>query len=235
MKSIALVAVLIALPLMASEPPVIEERNFVPETGWNRSDAVLQVNNFFLGSARAHEVAGEIAIARSARHQAGYTLPVFSDQRTGVGDALISYRYQLVGDRASRVGIAPRLTVVLPTRSENLGGRVSGLQFALPVSLAVRSNLALHTNFVATRTAGGPVQWALLQRAELAATERLALIADAAWTHCAESGHRSVVRPGLQYSFDGPGGSTVAPGVAMPVVDGNVELLFFLAFEQPLN
>lgn len=113
-------AFVLAFPMLAGEPLPIEDHNFMAEGGWNREDAVVQYNTFFFRDAMAFELTQEWAAA-SPKHQLGYTIPVFSDRRAGLGDAMLSYRYQLLGARDSHVALAPRLSLILPTRSAQFG------------------------------------------------------------------------------------------------------------------
>ena len=84
------------------------------------------------------------------RHQLSYTVPVVSPEGfgTGLGDILLNYRYQAVGDGVSALHVAPRLSLLLPTGSEE-NGRGSGsvgIQGNLPVSYEVNNALVVHSN-----------------------------------------------------------------------------------------
>jgi hypothetical protein len=217
----------LAAPLWGGEPSPIEDRNFMLESGWNREDAALQVNSFFFRGATSHELVGEWAM-RSQRHQLGYTLPFFSDDRTGLGDVLLNYRYQFLGDADSRIGIAPRVSLMLPTRDAHFGERSSGVQVNVPISASITDRLTSHTNAGATWFADrGETEFNLAQSLSFDVTKRIALTVDANY-----ASQLLVVRPGVQFSIDGPGGLQIAPGVAFPDSGG---VLVYLALERGLN
>ena len=201
------------------------------ETGWNRDDRVLQVNSFFFRKAMAHELVQEWAVS-SPRHQLSYNIPLFRDGRTGLGDAMLSYRYQVAGDPGSRVGVAPRLSLILPTRSARFGERSSGLQLSVPLSVSITPRLTSHTNVAVTwyrdREAG---EVNAAQSVAFAVTGRMAVAVDASYTRCNEGSQVLVVRPGVQFTIDGPRGLQISPGVAFPNGGG---VLFLIALEQPI-
>ena len=216
--------------MLAGEPLPIEDHNFMAEGGWNREDAVVQYNTFFFRDAMAFELTQEWAAA-SPRHQLGYTIPVFSDDRAGLGDAMLNYRYQLLGTRDSRVALAPRLSLILPTRSARFGQRSSGVQVSVPLSASITPRLQTHTNVGATWYRDrGERELNLGQSVAFNITDRLALSVDASYTRSADGEPLFVVRPGVQFSIDGPGGLGIAPGVAFPDGGG---VLVFVALEHP--
>lgn len=224
-------AFLIALPLAAGEPLPIEDMHFFPESGWNRTDGVWQYNAFVYGRAHAHELTQEWA-SRNARHQLSFTVPVYAAHSTGLGDTTVNYRRQLVGSSTSRVAVAPRVSLLLPTRSAPFGARASGVQVNVPLSAAITSRLTLHSSAGATWYRGGAKEINLAQSVGVAVTDRLTLSLDGAWTRCDEADHLLIVRPGLQYAFDAPGGLRLAPGIALPLGPDRRQLLVFLSVER---
>lgn len=232
-RLIVSLALSLALPLAAGEPSPIEDSNFFPESGWNRDDAVLQYNGFVLGDAMSHELTQEWA-TRSPKHQLGFTIPFYSDGETGLGDVALHYRYQLFGSAESRAAIAPRVSVLLPTRSAHFGPRSSGLQVNVPLSAMLTPRLVSHTSAGATwfhERSEKEIQ--LTQSLAFELTKRIALSVDAAWTRC-DDGKLLVIRPGVQYAFAGPRGVTVAPGIAFPMADAS-GVLVYVAFETPFG
>ena len=230
-----IILIVLAIPLLASEPSPIEDANFLPETAWNRDDGVLQYTTFFLRDAAAMELTQEWA-ASSPKHQLSYTIPVYNDGETGLGDATLNYRYQLVGDTDSKLAVAPRLSLVLPTRSAHFGGRASGLQLGVPVSATLTERLATHTNIGGTWfRESGDKELNLAQSLVFDVTSRIAFSVDAAYTRCPDSEHLFVVRPGVQFTFEGPRGLTIAPGIALPLGRDRRGVLFVLAVEHPVS
>jgi len=222
----------LAAPLRGGEPSPIEDHNFGLESGWNREDAALQVNSFFLDGATSYELVGEWAV-QSPRHQLSTTVPIFADGRTGLGDVTLNYRYQLAGAPGSRVGIAPRVSLILPTRDSQFGDRSSGLQVNVPISASLTGRLTSHTNLGGTWFRDlGASEINLAQSLSFDVTRRMALSVGANCTRCDESSHLLVVRPGVQFSFDGPGGLQIVPGVALPIGGG---VLVSVAIERTLD
>jgi hypothetical protein len=224
-------ALTITLSAFAGDPAPIEDHNFGLESGWNRDDAVLQYSSFFLRDTAAFELTHEWA-ARSPRHQLSYTIPVYSHGgMTGLGDARLNYRFQFAGDARSRFGVAPRVSLLLPTRSAHFGERSGGVEVSVPVSAALTPRLTSHTNLGATwfrdLEAG---ELTAAQGLSYAISDRIALAIDAAWKRCSGGSQMLVVRPGVQFGID-LGGLRVSPGVAYAHGQG---ALFTVAVEQSL-
>ena len=234
--SVALALALLAiLPVAADEPSPIEDHNFFAESGWNRSGGAMTWTNVYLRGALSYELAQEWA-GSSTRHQLSYTIPFYSENgRAGLGDTALNYRYQLLGGYGSRIAVAPRFSVLLPTRSDAFGGSSSGLQVNVPISALLGDRLTSHSNIGATWFRERDVrELNLAQSLSLAVTDRLTIALDAAYTRCQENQHLFVVRPGVQFAFEGPRGLSVAPGIALPIGDGGGVLLY-VAVEHPLG
>jgi hypothetical protein len=228
----ALLLILLTIPAIAGEPSRIEDSNFLPETGWNRTGGVLQYTSFFLGDAAAHELTHEWA-ASSPRHQLSYTIPLYTDGETGLGDATINYRYQLFGRAGSRLAVAPRLSLVLPTRSGHFGLASSGVQVNVPISVSMSERLASHTSAGATWFRDrDEKELNFAQSLAFSVTPRIALSLDAAYTRCEDAEHLFVLRPGVQFTIQGPGGLQIAPGVAIPLGTDARGVLLFVALER---
>ncbi|HEX6087746.1 MAG TPA: transporter [Thermoanaerobaculia bacterium] len=226
--SIVLLVLALAAPLRGGEPSPIEDRNFMLETGWNRDDAALQVNSFFFRDTAAHELVQEWAVS-SPRHQLSYTIPFYADDRTGLGDVMLNYRYQLRGGAESRVGIAPRLSLILPTRDAHFGERSSGLQVSVPVSASLTGRLTVHTNLGATWFSDrGETELNLAQSVSFDVIRHVAVSVDASYTRPGSL----YVRPGVQFAIDGRRGLQIAPGIAFPNGGG---VLVYVALEQALD
>lgn len=73
----------------------------------------------------------------SQTHQFSYTLPYAAiDSQSGLGDALINYRWQATTESESRPAFSPRLSLIVPSgsASNGLGNGGAGWQVNLPVS-----------------------------------------------------------------------------------------------------
>lgn len=216
----------------AAGPSSIEDVAFFPESGWNRDGAVLQFNTFFSGERTAHDITQEWATSPSGRHQLSYTIPLYDEAEPLLGDASLNYRFQLTGKAHSSYAIAPRLSLLLPTREGDDGERTGGLQFAIPFSVAISSRLESHSSVGGSWFSGErESELALTQSFAYNLTDAVTLSVDAASTRSASGDTVTVVRPGIQFAFELRGGVSVAPGVAFPTGGG---ALFFVTMERPL-
>ena len=66
----------------------------------------------------------------------------------GWGDTFINYRYQLLGTGETRVAVAPRVSLLLPTGSQVEGRGIGGpgIQTNFPLSLVVNRYIVTHWN-----------------------------------------------------------------------------------------
>ena len=239
MKRALVLVLLLTTPAFADDPSPIEDHNFFLEQGWNRDDAVLQSTSSFLygHDAWSYELAQEWAVS-SPRHQLSYTIPIFTDGKTGLGDVALNYRYQLIGGEESRIAIAPRASLILPTRNEHFGERSSGVQLNVPVSAKITDRLGSHTNIGATWfRERRSKEINLAQSFVFDATPRIAISVDAAYTRCFTDPHLFVVRPGVQFTLASGSGLQVSPGIAVPVTvgSGRAGVLLFVSLEHPLR
>jgi hypothetical protein len=84
----------------------------------------------------------------SLTHQFGYSVPVSrADGRAGLGDVVLSYRYQVWTERDGRPAFAPRVSLILPSGSvaDGFGAGAAGWQMNLPFSRR-RGPVYLHGN-----------------------------------------------------------------------------------------
>jgi hypothetical protein len=230
----ACLAILLAVPLFGGEPDSIEDSNFFAESGWNRDDSVVQLNTFHQRGTTAFELTHEWA-AGSSRHQVSYTIPVFRRDESGLGDARINYRYQWGGSEERGWGIAPRLSLILPTRSPAFGSASSGIELGIPLSVSWRERWSSHTNahFTWFRDRG-ETEWVATQNISFSASDRVAFSLETAFTRCGGGSELFVARPGIQFTLDGPRGLRLAPGIALPL-GSNRGVLFFLAVERGVS
>ena len=83
------------------------------------------------------------------RHQLSITVPLQNSpvgRGAALGDVALNYRLQLAGSGDTRFAMTPRLTLLLPTASSELGGATFGVQPALASSVVVTDKLVTHTN-----------------------------------------------------------------------------------------
>lgn len=230
-----LFAVLAAPSAIAGDPSMIEDSNFMPESGWNRTDAVVQYSTFFLGSATSHELTQEWA-ASTPRHQLSYVVPFYSERESGLGDVMLSYRYQAVGGEGSQFAIAPRVSLVLPTRSERFGAASRGVQLNVPISALLTERVVSHTNVGASWYHDRDQrELNVSQQVALSVSDRISVTLDAAYTRGFKGDDMFVVRPGVQFAFEVPGGLQLAPGIAFPRGGSSEGVLLFVSVARAMQ
>jgi hypothetical protein len=128
----------------------ITDNSFLVEEAFNQEAGIFQ--NIF-NWTRARDGTWDANFtqewpAPGMTHQFSYSIP-FGNAGfdTGIGDALLNYRFQLREETAGGPAISPRLSLVLPTgrESEGLGGGTAGLDVNLPVSKQF-GDLYVHAN-----------------------------------------------------------------------------------------
>jgi hypothetical protein len=175
------------------------------------------------------------------RHQLSYAVPVLhaDGSGTGLGDVLLNYRYQLVGDGETALHVSPRLSVILPSGSEDeaRGTGSVGLQTNLPVSYVLSDALATHWNAGLTLEGrSGDLDANLGASAVWRVHRSVNLMLETVW----ESAQDDVVllNPGVRWAFDFDSGLQIVPGVAYTVALGGGEadaLFLYLSFEHPFR
>lgn len=237
-------SLLLALPLAAQGPAPISDNSFLIEEAYNQEAGVVQHIGTF--SRPEGGAAWDLGFTqewpfRGIQHQLSYTVPVLHAEGsgTGLGDVLLHYRYQLVGDGETPLHLAPRLSVLLPTGSEEEGrgtGSV-GLQTNLPLSYVVSDALATHWNAGLTLDGeSGDVDANLGASAIWRVQRSVNLMLETVW----ETAQDDVVllNPGVRWAFDFDSGLQIVPGVAYTFALGadDADALFlYLSFEHPFR
>ena len=230
--------------LQAQGPAHIADNSFLIEEAYNQEAGVVQHISTFSrpegGSAWDFGFTQEWPF-RGMQHQLSYTVPVLhaDGSGTGLGDILLNYRYQLVGDGETPLHVAPRLSVILPTGSEDEGrgaGSV-GLQTNLPVSYVLSDALAAHGNAGLTLEGeSGDLDANLGASAIWRVHRSVNLMLETVW----ESSQDDVVllNPGVRWAFDFASGLQIVPGVAYTFALGadDADAIFlYLSFEHPFQ
>jgi hypothetical protein len=133
----------------AAESFAIVDNSFLVEEAFNQEPGIFQ-NIFGLHAADGDWEASftQEWPVRSQLHQFSYTMPVASlSPHTGVGDVLVNYRYQALLERPGVPAFSPRVSLILPTGSEErgLGSGSWGWQVNLPFSKQ-RGDVFFHWN-----------------------------------------------------------------------------------------
>jgi hypothetical protein len=137
---------------------VIEDNSFLIEEAYNQEPGVVQhiftahYNNDSRRRGWEFSFTQEWPIV-SQNHQFSYTIPSYhlvenGDRQNGVGDVLLSYRYQLLEEDGNKFAFAPRFSLILPSgsRKRGTGDGVVGYEWQLPFSTKVTGQFALHAN-----------------------------------------------------------------------------------------
>jgi Putative MetA-pathway of phenol degradation len=233
----------LASPL-AAQTAHIADNSFLIEEAYNQEAGVVQHISAFSrlegGGAWDYGFTQEWPF-RSMRHQLSYTVPVLhaNGSGTGLGDVMLNYRYQLVGDGEMPLHVAPRFSLILPTGSEDEGrgtGSV-GAQAALPASYILNDALATHWNAGLTLDGESSDLEAFLGASAIWRVHRsVNLMLESVW----ESAQDDVVllNPGVRWAFDFDSGLQIVPGVAYTFALGadDADALFlYLSFEHPFR
>jgi DtxR family transcriptional regulator, Mn-dependent transcriptional regulator len=131
----------------AQRPFEILDNSFLVEEAFNQERGVFQ--NIF--GFQRNDNAWDFNFTQewpvgSQTHQFSYTVGFAGFTGTnGVGDVMINYRYQATMEDGATPAFSPRLSVILPTGSQDFTQNSVGLQINLPVSKQ-RGNLYLHGN-----------------------------------------------------------------------------------------
>jgi hypothetical protein len=246
------------------EPHPIQDNSFLAEEAYNQEPGVVQHIQTFTrvwnSKTWAYSFTQEWPVPGHWRHQLSYTL---SDGKTdqnldpSFGDLLLNYRYQALGDGESRLAIAPRATLIVPSGSvKNASGYGGvGLQSVVPASLVLNRYFVSHYDLGGTwvprarddahhvsasygYNAAGSLIWL--------AHPRLNGMFETAWSssHLVSRPHGTDVQntlwlaPGVRGAFNFKSGLQIVPGAAYVAgvgpSSGDRGIFLYLSFEHPL-
>lgn len=195
------------------------------------------------------------------RHQLSYTLAMLRqgehpDAGAGMGDVILNYRYQLLGNGESKLAFAPRLSVLLPTGAARCGRGAggAGIQTMMPLSLVLNKKLVTHWNLGATvvpmahnasgdnattfgYTFGQSFVWlayphlnALLETV----VSRNQVVTTPKATRWVST---LLLSPGIRWAYNFHSGLQIVPGIAAPTgmgpSSGERGVFLYLSFEHP--
>jgi hypothetical protein len=132
----------------AKTTPGIEDNSFLVEEAYNQDAGVVQeISGLSIDKTNKsyeYDFTQEWPVG-SIRHQLSYTIPLLHTKlprSTRVGDVLLNYRYQLVGDGDAALAVSPRFSLALPTGDwKNDAGRGAvGYEAFLPASIRTCSS-----------------------------------------------------------------------------------------------
>jgi len=252
---------LLLTPLQGqSSSPGISDNSFLIEEAYNQEPGVVQhISNFSRtdeGGSWAFSFTQEWPL-RGVRNQISYSIPLEHDDGTGIGDVAINYRYQLRGSADTRVALAPRLTLLLPTGNERRGRGSGGLGFQtnLPLSYLATPQLATHWNAGLTlvpSASDGLGAEATTLSYHLGASgiwlvrPSFNLMLELLWLSdespigpgLTERSESLLLNPGLRWAFNFESGLQIVPGIAYTIgLESQDEdaLFLYLSFEHPFK
>jgi Putative MetA-pathway of phenol degradation len=232
------------VPAFAQHVEHIADNSFLIEEAYNQEAGVVQhISTLALSDG---DGSWEYGFTQEwplggMRHQLSYTVPVLNPDGfgAGLGDILLNYRYQAVGDEESSLHVAPRLSVVLPTGSEEneRGSGALGLEGNLPVSYVVSNVLELHSNSgLILDGEAGAVDARLGASGVLRVRPWVNVLLEAVWSSDQED--VLILNPGVRWALDLAGDLQVVPGLAYTVAmgPGAPDALFlYLSLEHPFS
>jgi hypothetical protein len=251
----------------SSSQPGIQDNSFLVEEAYNQNFGVVQHINSFtrLWDSKdwVYTFTQEWPVPGDARHQLSYTLAFqhaedFAGSGAGVGDVLLNYRYQLVGDGNARVAFAPRLSLLFPTGDSSLGRGQGGfgVQTTLPASIVLTQKLVSHWNagatfvphakdevgnqaFTAGYNLGQSFIWLVHPRFNLMLETVFSSAQSVVAPGKTEWSRSLFLNPGIRWAYNFKNGLQIVPGIGVPVgagpSAGERGLLLYLSFEHPFR
>ena len=245
------------VPARAQQREPLSDNSFLIEEAYNQDRGVVQhISTFARGSGGdwAYSFTQEWPY-RGRAQQLSYTVQFIHGDGSGFGDLLLNYRYQLAGNAAAILAVAPRLSAVIPAGSVDRGRGAGsfGAQVALPASWHVVPAVVLHANAGLTwlphaeNPAGNQaatVSYAVGASAIWLARPRLNLLVEWIWQDnervtSAGSTQRQramFLNPGIRFGWDSPGGLQIVPGIAYTIgvgpSRGEDAVFLYLSFEH---
>jgi hypothetical protein len=254
------------LKTTSSRAPTIQDNSLLVEEAYNQEPGVVQHINVFLRDQRTNRwfanFTQEYPIG-GVRNQASYTIPyqrldTGAESVSGLGDIALNYRYQLIGSGATRVAVAPRVTVFLPTGDSRrgLGAGSTGVQIAVPASMILSESWVVHGNAGATFT---PL--ARDEQGDKANTLGYNFGASLIWTgvgtfngfveiawseapivrgfHRTQGQTSFVVSPSVRWAYNFASGLQIVPALGIPIGVGSSRgqrsIIVYLSFEHPFG
>ena len=252
-------------PPAQSDSKPIQDNSFLIEEAYNQDAGVVQHINTFMRQRNgdwAYSFTQEWPVP-GIRHQLSYTIPVMgfgdrADGGRGVGDIALNYRYQLIGNGDTKVAVAPRFSLLMPTGDsrKNLGNGAVGYQVNVPVSVVLSNAFVTHFNAGMTYTPSAKDQngdkaslkdFNLGQSTIWLARPNFNVMLEWLWTSEAsvvgqrltERNDGLLVNPGVRWAYNFKSGLQIVPGVSVPLglgpSSGQRGIFLYLSFEHPFR
>jgi hypothetical protein len=253
-------------PPQAKPKVIIQDNSFLIEEAYNQEKGIVQ---HISGFTRQRDGSWVFSFTDewplfSLKHQlsvtflGGHVRESQPDIGRKFGDVSLNYRYQLVGDGNARVAIAPRITLSIPTGTQDIGLRSggAGLQVNVPVSIVLHDRLVTHVNagfayFPSARNAlgeraslhgynfGDSVIWQVKDLFNLMLEAVYARSDFVSAARRAGHDYSMIFVPGVRWAHNFASGLQIVPGIGVPFgvgpSHGDRRILFYLSFEHPFT
>lgn len=252
----------------ATVQPGIADNSFLMEEAYNQEYGVVQHISSFSRNWQTREwiysFTQEWPLNPAPRHQLSYTILAlhsgdFPGSGGGIGDVLLNYRYQALGDAEAKIAFSPRVSLLIPSgnsrRGRSAGG--SGVQVNLPFSFRLGERLVAHSNAGTTLVPrakdslgnkAASYSYNLGQSFIWLMNPRLNLMLETVFNSTevvigANQTRREngvTMNPGFRWAHNFSNGLQIVPGISFPVEAGpsgrgTWGILLYLSFEHPFG
>ena len=215
---------------------------FTFERDFDSKDWALALEQEWPLGSQAHQLSFELPLQN--------TLDVDGNRVTGLGDVILSYRYQALGIEDHDVAFAPRISLILPSGNadRNLGNGSMGYELGLPLSLVFNESLVAHTNasISITPEVAAPINEDLIamnlgQSLIWLAHENFNVLVEGLWGKSwlggTDMGNSFILNPGIRWAHNFDNGLQIVPGLSVPMQfneDGSrsTQIFLYLSFEH---
>jgi hypothetical protein len=249
----------------SAKGPAFEDNSFLVEEAYNQDAGVVQhisgLSIDHMNKSYEYDFTQEWPVG-SIRHQLSYMIPLahsgIPTSTTGIGDVMLNYRYQLVGDGDAAVAVAPRFSLALPSGSwkTGAGSGAVGYEAFLPMSFVASDFLVTHLNAGVRYTPSarnesgdraGIAKYTLGGSGIFRVMPYFHLMLETIWSRednvvaagKVTASNSWTVLPGMRVAFNHRSGLQVVPGVGFPFgvgpSRGERGVFFYLSFEHPFN
>ena len=249
-------------PAAATSDSPIQDNSFLVEEAYNQEDGVIQHISFVQPLSTGDWVYTQTDEwpLRTIKHQLSLTVGLnhsvaYAHSGPGWSDTAVNYRYQLAGSGETKLAVAPRFSLLLPTGDSSLGRGYGGwgVQVNVPVSIQHTQHLVTHWNVGVTwipsaRNALGQHATAvnpnLGQSTVWLVKPRFNVLCEVVWSSNASViGPQSTARtqsvyasPGVRWAYNFKSGLQIVPGVGVPFgflsVQQQKGVILYLSFEH---
>lgn len=245
--------------------PGIQDNSFLVEEAYNQERGVVQnismLQRGWNDKSWVYSFTQEWPAPRNWRHQFSYTLVAthageYPGSGMGWGDSALNYRYQIKGDGESRVAVANRVSLLVPSGDFRLGRGAGGpgLQNNLAVSTVLHPRWIAHGNAGVTYVYKGETAegvrgstwgYSFAEGVNYVVTPRLHLLLEATQSRYQPVEHLDglewerelIVSPGIRWAHN-YNGLQIVPGLAFPIEfehPSDIGVIVYLSFEFPFT